>query len=29
MKNLILLVGETGSGKDTVANKLPYKKNIQ
>ena len=26
MKNLILLVGETGSGKDTVANKLPYKK---
>ena len=28
MKNLILLVGETGSGKDTVANKLPYKKVI-
>ena len=26
MKNLILLVGETGSGKDTVARKLPYKK---
>lgn len=28
MKNLILLVGETGSGKDTVARKLPYKKVI-
>ena len=28
MKNLILLVGETGSGKDTIANKLPYKKVI-
>ena len=28
LKNLILLVGETGSGKDTVANKLPYKKVI-
>ena len=25
-KTLVFLVGETGSGKDTVANKLPYKK---
>lgn len=28
MKTLILLVGETGAGKDTVAKKLPYKKVI-
>lgn len=26
MKTLVLLVGETGCGKDTIANKLPYPK---